>query len=304
MLVWLNPARRLEWNGQEIPGSEISWAQIAAGRAYWSEEKLRRSSDNADKQHYVTYGAIPTAVATVAVARGDSFYELPCFSGRALLLGWYSTMDDQLRTDNMPTILKLYESALSLPIRMRVGPTMKHIVLDTITYAEDIWSASGTTADTCLDFITKVRVIVDPHDKPQRQLETELKLATILYHGKAIGDQGVRCIQTVEPYAANGAVRAAARNLEPVSKKLNEQTLMQKLCAACNKQYGKATTAAIDACVKVLVTLLFALKYKCNNRIQNDTHLTEEHLTGKTLKKAGLVQATFNKNTSLSSSSH
>ena len=205
-------------------------------------------------------------------------------------------MDDQLRTDNMPTILKLYESALSLPIRMRVGPTMKQIVLDTITYAEDIWSASGTTADTCLDFITKVRVIVDPHDKPQRQLETELKLANILYHGKAIGDQGVRCIQTVEPYAANGAVRAAARNLEPETKKLNEQTLMLKLCAACNKQYGKATTAAIDACVKVLVTLRFALKYKCNNRIQNDTQLTEEHLTGKTLKKAGFVQATFKKN--------
>ena len=84
---------------------------------------------------YVTYG-----VATFAVAKGGSFYELPCFNGRALLLGWYSTMYDQLRTDNMPTVLELYESALSMPIRMRAGPTMKQIVLDTISYAEDIWS--------------------------------------------------------------------------------------------------------------------------------------------------------------------
>ena len=75
----------------------------------------------------------------------------------------------------------------------------------------------------------------------------------------------------------------AARNLEQETKKLSEQTAMYKLCAACNKQYGKATTAAIDACVKVLVTLRFALKYKCNNRIQNDTQLTEEHLTEKNI---------------------
>ena len=76
---------------------------------------------------YVTYGVVPTAVACVAMANGDSFQELPCFSGRALLLGWYSTLDDQLRIDNMPTIMKLYEAMLSVPIRMRVGPTMKRL---------------------------------------------------------------------------------------------------------------------------------------------------------------------------------
>ena len=38
--------------------------------------------------------------------------------------------------------------------------------------------------------------------------------------------KGVKCIQTVEPYAAIGAVKAATRSLEQEAKKLNEQTLM------------------------------------------------------------------------------
>ena len=305
---WLNPARRPDWDGHEIPGSEISWAQIAAGRSAWSEETLLSSADTDDLRHYVVHGVFPTAIpsaGTGASAIAEWFEDLPCFSGRAVLLGWYSTMDDQLRTDNMPTIMKLYEAMLSMPIRMRVGPTMKQIVLDTISYAEDIFAAQGTTADSCLDFVSKVRVVVDVQGKTQRQLVEDLKLASIVYHGKPIGDQGVRCIQTVEPYAANGAVRAAARNLEPETKKLNEQTLMLKLCAACNKQYGKATTAAIDACVKVLVTLRFALKYKCNIRIENDTHLTEEYLTGKSIKKGqGLSMLLSTKITPLGSSMH
>ena len=133
---WLNLARRPVWDGREIPDSGLSWANLVAGRSAWSEKKLARSSEVSRRRHYIVQGAFPTAIVSV----GQSFQDLPCFSGRALLLGWYSTMDDQLRTDNMPTILKLYESALSLPIRMRVGPTMKQLVLDTISYAEDIWS--------------------------------------------------------------------------------------------------------------------------------------------------------------------
>ena len=103
----------------------------------------------------------------------------------------------------------------------------------------------------------------------------------------------MRCIQTVEPYAVSGAVRGAARALEQVTKKLNEQTTMYKLCAACNKQYGKASQAAIDACTKVLITLRIALKYK---DIEKEYHITEEFLTGKSMKVSGFVQTLFKKN--------
>ena len=89
MLFWLNPTRRPEWNGQEVLGLEISWAKIAAGRSVWSEEKLLRSADTEIMRHYVVHGAFPTAIlsaGTSASAIGESFQDLPCFNGRALLL--------------------------------------------------------------------------------------------------------------------------------------------------------------------------------------------------------------------------
>ena len=181
---------------------------------------------------------------------------------------------------------------LSMPIRMRVAPTLKHVIMDTITYSEDTFAAQEATADSCLDFVNKVRHLVNTKGLTQRQLIDELKKSNISFRGKAVGDQGVRCIQTVEPYAVSGAVRGAARALEQVTKKLNEQTTMYKLCAACNKQYGKASQAAIDACTKVLITLRIALKYK---DIETEYHITEEFLSGKSMKVSGFVQILFKK---------
>ena len=37
---WLNPTRRPDWDGQDVLGSENSWAQLVAGRSAWSDEKV------------------------------------------------------------------------------------------------------------------------------------------------------------------------------------------------------------------------------------------------------------------------
>ena len=271
---WPNPACRLVWDGREIPDSGLSWANLVAGRSAWSEKKLARSSEVSRRRHYIVQGAFPTAIVSV----GQSFQDLPCFSGRALLLGWWSTMDDMLRANNLPMILKLYNVALSMPIRMRVGPTFKQIVMDTITHSEEIFANGEAIEDSCFDFIDKSRHLIDLRDKPQRHLIQEFDNLKITFHGKAIKDQMVRCIHTVEPYAANGAIRDAARALGRVTKKFNDHTIVRKLCLACNKFYGKASQAAFDFCTKVLVTLRIALTYR---DIRKERHLTGEFLNGK-----------------------
>ena len=122
-------------------------------------------------------------------------------------------MNDQLRADNMPIIIKLYEAMLSMPIRMRVAPTLKQVIMDTITYSEDTFAAQEATADSCLDFVNKVRHLVNTKGLTQRQLIDELKKSNISFRGKAVGDQGVKSIQTVEPYAVSGAVRGGSQSL-------------------------------------------------------------------------------------------
>ena len=123
-----------------------------------------------------------------------------------------------------------------MPIRMRVAPTFKQLDLDTISYSEDVFAAQGATADSSLDFITKARHLVSAHSGATNpQLIQEFKSLGLLFHGKPIGYQGVRAFKAVEPYAAIGAVRDALNALEQVTKKLNVQTMIHKLCDTCNR---------------------------------------------------------------------
>ena len=100
----------------------------------------------------------------------------------------------------------------------------------------------------------------------------------------------VRCIQTVEPYAANGAIRDAARALGRVTKQFNDHTIVRKLCSVCNTYYGTTSQAAFDVCTKALVTLRIALTY---SDIRNESSLTSEFLIGSQMKSPGFVHVFF-----------
>ena len=102
----------------------------------------------------------------------------------------------------------------------------------------------------------------------------------------------MRAFKIVEAYAASGAVQDAFKALEQVTKKLNEQTMIHKLCTTCNKHYGKASHAAIEACIKVLTTLRMALTYK---DIRKESHQTDDVLTGKGVNKDSMCPDGFQK---------
>ena len=70
--------------------------------------------------------------------------------------------------------MKLYEVALSMPIRMRLNPTLTQVVQDTITNVDDIFAHQGVTTDSCIDFINKMRYAIDLHAYSQRKLVKEL----------------------------------------------------------------------------------------------------------------------------------
>ena len=144
---WLKRASLFAWErGGVVLGSENSRTQLGVGRLFWSEEKFKRSADTWNLRQYNVHCSFffSTAVSSSAQSIGDSFQGLPCVIGRALLLGWWSNMDDQLRANNTPMVMKLYEAALSIPIRMRLNPTFAHVAYDTITHSENICCDPGS----------------------------------------------------------------------------------------------------------------------------------------------------------------
>ena len=142
-LLWLSMDKPT-WDGENSPATYITYGQVAAGRQLWSDEKFLRSSDDEQKRHYIINGSIPTAVTSaVDVPTKLGFVNLPCLSSRAVLCGWYSVVDDALRAQATKKVLKLYEAALSFPMRLRCGPSRTQICLDSISYSKMLPSISS-----------------------------------------------------------------------------------------------------------------------------------------------------------------
>ena len=149
-LFWLSTSYP-QWKGERVPGMELSYGELSGGRDMWSHEKFLRSGDSDNSRMYMLNGALPTAVLSVqdVSAGGDAhFVELPCFGSRGVLAGFYSVMDDALRACDYFKVRRLYEAALSMPMRVRAGPSLQQITLDSLSYSEDLYAANCITSDS------------------------------------------------------------------------------------------------------------------------------------------------------------
>ena len=70
-------------------------------------------------------------------------------------------MDDALIADDILMINKLFEAALSMPIRMRCAPSFLQIVKGTLSCSEDLHKGNEASTDAWIDFVPKARVVID-----------------------------------------------------------------------------------------------------------------------------------------------
>ena len=88
------------WDGEDLPFTGITYAQVTAGRQLWCDGNfLRSSEDDSERRYIMHFGSIPTAVTSmvdVPTKPSVGFMSLLCFSSRDVLCGWYSVTDDAL----------------------------------------------------------------------------------------------------------------------------------------------------------------------------------------------------------------
>ena len=134
---WLSVAKP-SWEGMHLPSTDITYGQVAAGRLLFSDEKFIRSAEEPAKRHYFINFAIPTAILSltdVPNMEGQGFANLPCLGSRSVLAGLYTKFADAVRAMDLHKVRKLMESALTIPMRLRVAPSYKQVCLDSITYS-------------------------------------------------------------------------------------------------------------------------------------------------------------------------
>ena len=162
-IFWLNTTSP-SWDGQPLAASELSYAQVKAGRMLWSKEAYLRSAEQEERRRYVGGGVIPTAIESMAdFPKGDKKYfkHLPIMASRATVAGWYTTMQDALREPAFGgQVEKLYEAALSMPLRFRLGPSRLQVTLDSISFAESVYASYNCSFDSFWDFAVKLADLI------------------------------------------------------------------------------------------------------------------------------------------------
>ena len=286
-LFWLSPGIPV-WDGQPLAASSLSYSQIVAGRDMWSLASFERSSDDPKKRRYLVNGVIPTAlhvnmgdVTVKADALKKNFTNLPVLGSRAVVAGWYSQMLDALREPAFGgQVTKLFEAALSLPIRVRNGATRKQVVLDSLSYSEELFAHKAGHSDSFFDFAEKFADLIGKANLDKmsvKAISTAAAKLNVTFHGAEINDSCGRCLQTMSPYLQLPGVRAAIKAFEDTSAALNQQSIISQLMHTASKSYGMGTPAAVGA----VECLVYCLKAGLvHGDIARENQLTKEFLFG------------------------
>ena len=72
-------------------------------------------------------------------------HALPVLAGRALVIGWYVAMGEALGAGEEDRVWKLFEAALSVPIRMRICPDLDTCHLASLLFSESIFASSAAS---------------------------------------------------------------------------------------------------------------------------------------------------------------
>ena len=109
----------------------ISVSQLEGAMPTWSEARYTLSSDDPSSRRYSFDVPLPARVldAKVEVAQRVSpegaavvmATAVPMIAGQALVLSWYGAMAASLSAGDDARTFKLFEAALSVPIRLRLA---------------------------------------------------------------------------------------------------------------------------------------------------------------------------------------
>ena len=206
--IWkVNPTCAV-WKGVNLIPDSMSWYQYIGSLGFWSEEKLRSSSEEEAKRRFMWPGFVATCVenvdSTIAIFEKDATFAdyLPALGGHIALWSFFGAMDNALAENNEFMIRKLYEASLSATVRMRLAPSNVQITLDRLSFVEEIRLMNFTSnAESFFEFVTTCATLpgVEATTTPV-DIAKNLTALGVSFKGKKIEKQLQYAISAVLPF--------------------------------------------------------------------------------------------------------
>jgi hypothetical protein len=253
------------WDGVDVLPGEMSWCKFAAARQFWTEDAYANSSQVEHNRRFIFPSFVPSAVAGVAAVT-QPLACLPVFGGRAVLLTFAEALIDAIENGSFQKLRQLYEASLSVVVRIRSGPSVSQVLMDSLAYAEATRALKTAHAETYYEFVSKVARLdalkdVFDADGPAPHLVKELKKLGIWVRGLEIMKAQATAIFAVSKFTCHQPLAVALRLLSEKTRKLDQESLLKRICQATTKMY-KDRVAASEALTFAINTIRFMLTFK------------------------------------------
>ena len=245
-----------------LSADRVTVSQLEAAANFWSPDTFARSSLQPLARRYFFDVPIPAQVVDAQVAQragGDGSPEtdgvlfakaVPVISGRAVVLSWYAAMAEALQTGHDERAMKLFEAALSVPIRLRLMPDFESCQLASLSFQE---TASNATAASGACSFWHFATGVSKLSKFEQGIADNLSYAKLMgvlksygltHKGKPITDHALRSLKALTPFVCSDECWSSMSLAEPFCPELRDSTLLLQLAAHSSARGAGAAAAA------------------------------------------------------------
>ena len=295
------------WMMDAASGADtVMVSQLEHSMRMWEDSAFHMSSQEASTRRFSFDVPLPAQVIDVAVAQrtGDDggvlfAHTVPMLAGHAIVMTWYGAMAAALAASNTFKVVKLFEAAVSVPIRLRICADEDSACLARLLFAENMFTAAAAAgAESFWLFAEKVCSLSAftqsvAANASVRSLHEEIKKYHITFRGKALGESIVKSVKALHPFLSDAGCRHAYALAEGVVNELRDQTMLLRIAQLCG---GRSAEPLARAPQEAMIFIIESLKAgRLSGDYRREDCLTLSQVVGTDKKVPAIAHNLFKK---------
>ena len=301
--------------GDSVSDESVTIAQIEAARWQWSEDVFVQSSTNPDMRRFSFDVPLPARMPKAEMAQRQGVGSsgvimsapLPMIAGKAHVLAWYSAVSDALQDEhsNHNRIRRLFEAALSVPIRLRLCPDTDGCALASLQYAEAAgMHAAASGADSFWIFAERVGRLQEVQAAMRDNISapklcSKLKSLGVTFKGKSMTEGHAKALRSLLPFVSDIGCKHSYLLTEIMCPEVKEMTLLMRLAILCSKRGNGGTTPASGGPSQANACMIFLFDSfrvaRLTGEFPKGEGMTVANIIGQEKKAAGWAHVLFKK---------
>ncbi len=260
-LFWLAASRMSDENDAD---THVSWPQVQEARSNWSESALQASSSEPRVQRYEFPGVYLTSLDSIgqldhAMKLTPPYLKgVPLHVGHALVWSWYLAVSEAMACKQEQRVMKLYEAALTITLRLRLRATAQESIIDSIVWSEAVRLKHVACSYTFLSFAAKVLRLPGVDTASSVKMEQSLAVTGLTFQNTPLSKQKCLAVLAFKPILGDAEAWRVLHILGDLAPSLlHEYTKLMRMAQCAQKLAAPGQQVPVFTfCVEALISAL------------------------------------------------